>query len=135
MIEATSVTVDGKTFLGTLKILEPDRKWHGVDVHLVSRRLLDRNPDAEKRLKVMGLKRVHYAPEYRSYFYTQTLPATVATTVEFFVSGYWRTVWWFYIHARLFQEIPIAEQFSWRFFSLFYPFYRMARWFKQRQLS
>ena len=117
MIETTLVTVDGETFLGTLKVLEPDRKWHGVGIHFVEKRLLERNPDFEGRLKALGLKQVHYAPERRAYFYTQTLPAVIATVVEFFASKYWKSIWWLYIHARLFQEIPVAESFSWRYFT------------------
>jgi hypothetical protein len=131
MIEVTTVTVDGKAFLGTLKVLEPDLKWQGVGVHIVAKRILDFNPDAEDRFRALGLRQVHYAPEYHGYFYTQTLPAIVAKSVEFITSRYWEYVWWLYTHARLFQEIPLAEQFSWRYFSLFYPFYRMVTWLKR----
>jgi len=131
MIEATSITVDGKTFLETLKILEPDMKWHGVGVHLVARRLLDREPEFENRLKVLGLRRVFYAPEYRSFFYTQTYPAIIAVVLEFFARKYWRGIWWVYRYGRIFQEIPIAVEFSWSYFTPLAIIIKVVKWFKR----
>jgi len=131
MIEAASVTIDGETHVSSLRLLEPDRKWHGVGIHLVSGRLLAQS-DIGSRLKALGLKQVHYAPEYHVYFYAQTLPAILATIVEFFTSRYWKTIWWLYAHGRLFQELPIPVEFSWRYFTPFYVCWKVVKWFKRR---
>lgn len=129
MIEATSVTIDGKTRLGTLRVKEPDLKWHGVGVHIVSKRLITTS-DIGGRLKALGLKQVHYAPEYHSFFYTQTYPAMVATVVEFLAVHYWKIIWWLYAHARLFQELPISVDFLWRYFTPFYLCLKVVKWLK-----
>ena len=132
VIEATSVTIDGETRLGSLRVLEPDRKWHGVGVHLVQVKLI-RTSDIDKRLRVLGLRQIYYDMSCRCFYYAQTLPAVIATIVEFFASRYWKAIWWLYAHGRLFQELPISAGFSWRYFTPFYVCLKVIKWFKRQR--
>jgi len=116
MIEATVRTVGNEQFT-TMRLLEPDRTRYGMPVHYVYDGLLRDNPDLDRWLRGLGLKRVGYEPDCRSYLYTEWFPHLVMKILGSMAKIYWAVVRWLYFNARAFQPIPSGEVFSWKVFT------------------
>ena len=126
MIESTIDTIDGVHFLKDIKFVDPYEYENGVHIEKVSRRLLDKAPETEGILKVMGMREVGidycldaviYARYPMGYF--------VYKATHHLLRGYWWLIRFLYNNARMFRQIPEAECFSWKYFT---PYVWFKKW-------
>jgi len=123
MIEITIKHVDGIDFIDKVHILEPDKIWHGIGVHMVSMRV---DKQAAGFLNLLGLRKVYFDCNYKAYYYARTPFAYYVKGAEFLCRIYWVLIRWLYDNARIFKQIPEGELFSWRYFTP-YVWYKNLR--------
>ena len=134
MIETTIATMDnGVNYFTTHRLLKPDKKWHGIDVHLIDPRLLDIYPTLENELKTLGLRQVYYDIEWDYLYFAQTLPSYFASAIQFLYQIYWGIIRWLYHYGKVFQRIPDGERFSWRYFTPIVFVKVGIKWFKRQR--
>ena len=117
MIEVTTKTLDGVSFLTNAKIVEPREKRNGVYVELVSERMY-RNTEMGVILKGFGLRKVGHdlACDYDIYTF-HPWGYWQYRVVRYLLRAYWWLIRFLYDNARMFKEIPPSNRFSWSYFT------------------
>ena len=126
MIETTISEVEGVRFYKNIRILGPDDTVGGMGVHIIPDRVMVRDPELMRAIRVLGLKRVgrDMCRAGGSELYAQfPMPYFAIKVVQFALKIYWATIRWLYDNARVFKQIPESECFSWKYFTL-YVWYR-----------
>ena len=127
MIESTIETIDGVHFLKDARFVEPYEYENGVRVERITQRLLDRSPETEGLLLIMGMRKVGFDYPYAAAIYAHyPMGYFIYRTIHHLLKGYWWVLRFLYNNARLFQQIPPAECFSWRYFTP-YVWFRAIR--------
>ena len=125
MIEYTTKTIEGVNFISDTKFVEPFEYRNGIRVEMVSGRLLNRSPEMAGVLLMMGLRKVGIDPCYDAEIYAHyPLGYYIYRATHYLLNGYWWGIRFLYKNARVFQQIPDTECFSWRYFT---PY----TWFKK----
>lgn len=119
MIETTeAVNDEGIRFLGKIRFCEPYDYENGVRVEKVTRRFLEQSPELSHILRTLGLRKVGFDFCYDANVYAHYPMGYVQYKVTHHLfTGYWWLVRFLYNNARIFQQIPPAECFSWRYFA------------------
>ena len=112
MIEVTSKTIDGVSFIDKVRILEYDGKYLGIPVYHVSLESAKQLP-----LKAIGLKKWAYNVDYQADFYTTRWWFVLAKPTLWLWHLYWTVIRLLYDNARFFKEIPSSQPFSWKYFT------------------
>lgn len=125
-IEVTTDTVEGVSFIRDVRLVPPFERMNGITVELVRASLL-LHPQVREALKAVGLKEVGYAEHQGAVIYAHSTPSFLLYHIVYcFNKSHWAIVKWLYNNARMFQQIPEGEAFSWRYFTPF-CWYRRAR--------
>ena len=128
MIETTIEAIEGVNFVTNARFVEPYEYENGVRVEKVTSRLLLRSPEIKGLLKVMGLREVGFDYPLDAVVYAQYPTGYfIYRVVHQLVVAYWWAIRFLYKNARLFQQIPEAECFSWRYFTPYVWFKKIHR--------
>ena len=115
--------IDYKTQVVTGERVLPIERRYGVGIERVSHRLLFQASGAEGFMRSMGFRYVEDDIVTNSRVYVRWPWGFLwYKAVLFFRPMYWWCLRWFYrtgLKLRLFEEIPPAKCFSWRYFRLF----------------
>ena len=118
MIESTIETIDGVHFLKDARFVEPYEYENGVRVERITQRLLDRSPETEGLLLIMGMRKVGVDPCFDADIYARyPMGYFIYRTIHHLLKGYWWVLRFLYNNARIFQQIQAGECFSWRYFT------------------
>jgi len=118
VIETTIESIEGVNFLTNVRFVEPYEHENGVKVEKVSERVLIRFPRMEGLLKVMGLRKVGFDyPLYSVVYAHYPVGYSIYRVVHHLVVVYWWAIRFLYKNARMFQQVPEGECFSWRYFT------------------
>lgn len=133
MIEDTiAINEEGVRFITSMKFVEPYDYENGVHVEKISRRLLAQAPEISLLLNGMGLRRVGTDPCLDAVVYAEYPLGCIQYKIASHVLiGYWWLMRFFYNNARMFQQIPPAQYFSWRYFTLYVWVRKLVRLFQK----
>ena len=113
MIEITIKYIDGVQFLDTFKIVSWE-KVDGVNAQLVSRKLINQSY-TNHIIRTLGLVKVGYDASMRADIFVKKYG--LSRLYLKLSKVYWRLVRFMYDNCRLFKQIPLGSEFSWRYFT------------------
>jgi len=118
MIETTIDTINGVQFLTDARFVEPYNYKNGVRVEEVTERLLDRAPETEGILRIMGMREVGFDHTSRVVIYAHyPMGYFVYRATHHLLKSYWWLIRFLYRNVCMFQQIPAPECFSWKYFT------------------
>jgi len=118
IIFTESVNDEGVRFMTDIQLVKPYEYRNGVMVELLSCSRLKDAPDIELSLRRLGFKRVGFDPDFDAYQYVRYPFGYIRyKIVSKLMKGYWWLMRFLYNNARMFQEVPRGERFSWRYFT------------------
>ena len=119
MIETTeAINDEGVRFISKIRFVEPYEYENGVRVEKVERRQIEQEPEAALLLNSLGLKRVGFDDCWDAYIYAlYPIGYVQYKVVQHILTGYYWLVKFLYNNARMFQQIPVGTQFSWKYFT------------------
>lgn len=116
MIEVHAEYIDGVQFITKVKIISWERHL-GLPVQEVDRRLL-KEPRIKDVLRSLMLEPVDWDYSRAIRYYAQRpVNDLVYKAVKLAYLVYWLLIRVLYKHARVFQQIPEREPFSWCYFT------------------
>lgn len=120
MIEVSVKHLEGLNFIVDVKIVEPREKKNGVYIEYVDRRTLYESPVFKFILRAFGMRQIGEAPERHAYIYAfHPWGYWQYKMIYLLIKAYLMSLWWLYGNARIFKQIPPAEMFSWKYFTLY----------------
>jgi len=121
MIEVTRTYADGASFVTGVRLKDTGERIGGVRVHYVDKIFLTDCPHVEFFLKSLGLRRIGEEDwSRRAYPYAESIQSYLYLKTFYFLTNlYFKFMKFLYLNATLFRRIPVGEQFSWRYCTLF----------------
>jgi len=119
MIETTeAINDEGVRFTSKVEFVEPYEYENGVHIEYVSIRQIERVPETAILLNSLGLRKVGIAPYLDAYIYAPYPLGYIQYKIaQHILTGYFWLVKFLYNNARMFQQIPVGTQFSWKYFT------------------
>jgi len=134
MIEYSIDTIDGVQFLKDMKFVKPYEYENGIMIERIPLSSLNRRPELDGILLLMGMRRVGSDYCTHSYIYTlYPFGYYGYKLTHHLLRVYWWMVRFLYNNARIFQQIPEAECFSWRYFTPYVWYEKLKNRFKQKR--
>lgn len=110
------------------ELVPPFEIRNGIRVELVDGQLL-RDIDSGKLMNMLGLVSTgESAPERDAVIYVRKKHYWIYKTTSRIRNAYYPTIWWLYIHGRVFQPIPEWEMFRWRYLTPIYLISKLWSW-------
>ena len=127
MIEVTVHDREGVKFYEYC-LIEPFRRENGVIVEHIRASLMGR-PHIQQMITDLGLVYVGHDVVTDSEIYTLSeLALRFYRTRERLFRVYWSAIRFLYYNARMFQQVPEGERFSWRYFTPYAWLRALKRW-------
>jgi len=118
IITTEAINDEGVSFISKVEFVEPYEYENGVRVEKVDRRQIEGVPETVLLLNSLGLKRVGFDYSWDAYVYTPYPIGYIQYKIaQHILTGYFWLVKFLYNNARMFQQIPVGTQFSWKYFT------------------